>query len=104
MFDIFLYRQRIIQREGRDGKIQSARITNGQQSAHVSILTHQQQSGARVFKIAVFKGIISTQHLIARIEGIQTILTCTHAERVLYGAECRKIRIEQGKIKPEKGN
>ena len=31
-----------------------------------------------------------------------TILTCTHAERVLYGAESKKIRIENGKIKPEK--
>ena len=33
------------------------------------------------------------------ITGMQTILTCTHAERVLYGAECKKIRIENGKIK-----
>ena len=33
------------------------------------------------------------------ITGMQTILTCTHAERVLYGAECNKIRIENGKIK-----
>ncbi len=33
------------------------------------------------------------------ISDMQTILTCTHAERVLYGAECKKIRIENGKIK-----
>ena len=32
-------------------------------------------------------------------QGIQTILTCTHAERVLYGADCNKIRIENGRIK-----
>ena len=38
--------------------------------------------------------------LLKCISEIQTILTCTHAERVLYGAECNKIRIENGKIKP----
>jgi DNA replication and repair protein RecF len=32
-------------------------------------------------------------------EGLQTILTCTHAERVLYGREAVKIRIEGGRIK-----
>ena len=37
--------------------------------------------------------------LLTRISGIQTVLTCTHAERVLYGADCNKIRIEKGKIK-----
>ena len=37
--------------------------------------------------------------LLKRITSVQTILTCTHAERVLYGAECRKIRIEDGKIR-----
>ena len=37
--------------------------------------------------------------LLKRIEELQTILTCTHAERVLYGADCTKIRIEDGKIK-----
>ncbi|MBE5745203.1 MAG: DNA replication/repair protein RecF [Clostridiales bacterium] len=37
--------------------------------------------------------------LLQRIHGIQTLLTCTHAERVLYGAECNKIRIENGKVK-----
>ena len=41
--------------------------------------------------------------LVKKIEGLQTILTCTHAERVLYGAEANKIRIENGKIKQEKG-
>ena len=40
--------------------------------------------------------------LLKRISSVQTILTCTHAERVLYGAECRKIRIENGRIKREK--
>jgi DNA replication and repair protein RecF len=39
--------------------------------------------------------------LLKCVSGLQTILTCTHAERVLYGAECKKIRIENGKIKPE---
>ena len=37
--------------------------------------------------------------LVSRISGLQTMLTCTHAERVLYGAEANKIRIENGKIK-----
>lgn len=37
--------------------------------------------------------------LLKRISGMQTILTCTHAERVLYGEQCRKIHIEKGKIK-----
>ena len=41
--------------------------------------------------------------LLKRISGLQTILTCTHAERVLYGTECKKIRIEKGRIKQEKG-
>ena len=37
--------------------------------------------------------------LLKCIAEIQTILTCTHTERVLYGAECNKIRIEGGRIK-----
>lgn len=37
--------------------------------------------------------------LAARTEGLQTIITCTHAERVLYGREVRKIMIEGGAIK-----
>ncbi len=37
--------------------------------------------------------------LLQCVSGMQTILTCTHAERVLYGAECNKIRIENGRIK-----
>ena len=36
--------------------------------------------------------------LLDRVKDIQCILTCTHAERVLYGAECNKIRIREGKI------
>ena len=40
--------------------------------------------------------------LLKRITSVQTILTCTHAEWVLYGAECRKIRIEDGKIRRDK--
>ena len=40
--------------------------------------------------------------LLKRVEGLQTILTCTHAERVLYGAEAHKIRIDGGKIVGEK--
>ena len=37
--------------------------------------------------------------LVNRAQGMQTILTCTHAERVLYGREANKIRIEGGAIK-----
>ena len=40
--------------------------------------------------------------LLRRISSVQTILTCTHAERVLYGAECKKIRIEGGRIRRDK--
>ncbi len=36
--------------------------------------------------------------LLERVRDIQCILTCTHAERVLYGAERNKIRIREGKI------
>jgi hypothetical protein len=39
--------------------------------------------------------------LLSKVKEMQTILTCTHAERVLYGADCKKIRIEKGKIKGE---
>ncbi len=38
--------------------------------------------------------------LLSRIGDVQCILTCTHAERVLCGAECNKIRIQGGKIVP----
>ncbi|MGN0822187.1 MAG: DNA replication/repair protein RecF, partial [Candidatus Gallimonas sp.] len=38
--------------------------------------------------------------LLSRAEGLQCILTCTHAERVLYGTETNKIRIAGGKIVP----
>ncbi len=36
--------------------------------------------------------------LLSRVRDVQCILTCTHAERVLYGAECKKIRISEGRI------
>lgn len=36
--------------------------------------------------------------LLSRVGGLQCILTCTHAERVLYGTETNKIRIQGGKI------
>ncbi len=38
--------------------------------------------------------------LLARVRGLQCILTCTHAERVLYKEACNKIRIHGGKIVP----
>ena len=37
--------------------------------------------------------------LLGEIEGIQTVLTCTHTEKVLFGRTVRKIRIANGKIK-----
>lgn len=37
--------------------------------------------------------------LAGRTGGLQTILTCTHAERALYGREVNKIRIEGGAVK-----
>ncbi len=36
--------------------------------------------------------------LLSRIGDLQCILTCTHAERLLYGTSCNKIRIKEGKI------
>lgn len=36
--------------------------------------------------------------LVERTRGLQCILTCTHAERVLYGEESAKIKIQGGKI------
>lgn len=36
--------------------------------------------------------------LLERVKDMQCILTCTHAERVLYGAECNRIRIQDGRI------
>lgn len=36
--------------------------------------------------------------LLSKVNGLQCILTCTHAERVLYGTETNKIRIQGGKI------
>ena len=36
--------------------------------------------------------------LVERLSGVQTVLTCTHAERVLYGKECNKIRVSGGRI------
>ncbi len=37
--------------------------------------------------------------LVERTSGLQTILTCTHAERVLYGLQTNKIKIEEGAVK-----
>ncbi|MDE6691472.1 MAG: DNA replication and repair protein RecF, partial [Clostridia bacterium] len=37
--------------------------------------------------------------LVGRTDGLQTIITCTHAERVLYGKDVNKIMIEGGAIK-----
>ena len=37
--------------------------------------------------------------LLAEIEGVQTLLTCTHTEKVLFGKTVNKIRISGGKIK-----
>ena len=37
--------------------------------------------------------------LVGYTKDLQTILTCTHAERVLYGSIANKIRIEGGKIR-----
>ena len=42
--------------------------------------------------------LLRRKKLLDRVRDIQCILTCTHAERVLYGAECNKIRIREGKI------
>lgn len=36
--------------------------------------------------------------LVERVKGIQTILTCTHAERILAGKQAKKIKIADGKV------
>ena len=43
--------------------------------------------------------LMRRKKLVARTEGLQTILTCTHAERVLAGRQTTRIRIEGGAIK-----
>ena len=37
--------------------------------------------------------------LLSCVDGMQTILTCTHTEKVLFGKTVNKIRIVGGKIK-----
>ena len=44
--------------------------------------------------------LMRRKKLVERTQGLQCILTCTHAERVLYGQECTKIKISGGKIVP----
>ncbi len=36
--------------------------------------------------------------LVEKLTGVQTLITCTHAERVLYGKDCNKIKIAGGKV------
>ena len=43
--------------------------------------------------------LMRRKKLVARTEGLQTILTCTHAERVFAGRQTTRIRIEGGAIK-----
>ena len=40
--------------------------------------------------------------LIGQLDGLQVILTCTHAEKVLFGKKVNKIRIVGGKIQEER--
>ena len=44
--------------------------------------------------------LLRRKKLVDRLQGVQCILTCTHAERVLYGKDSKKIRIQEGRIKP----
>ena len=37
--------------------------------------------------------------LLEKLDGVQTVLTCTHTEKVLFGKTVNKIRIAGGKIK-----
>ena len=37
--------------------------------------------------------------LLQKLDGVQTVLTCTHTEKVLFGKTVNKIRIAGGKIK-----
>lgn len=38
------------------------------------------------------------KRLLGKVKDLQCILTCTHAERVLYGTESNRIRIHDGKV------
>ena len=42
--------------------------------------------------------LMRRKKLVERTRGLQCVLTCTHAERVLFGRECTKIKIHGGKI------
>ena len=42
--------------------------------------------------------LVRRKKLLERTGGVQCILTCTHAERLLYGKDTNKIRIREGKI------
>lgn len=39
------------------------------------------------------------KRLVSYTDGLQTVITCTHAERVLYGKQANKIKIDGGKVK-----
>ncbi len=38
--------------------------------------------------------------LVEKVKGLQCILTCTHAERALYGKECVKLTVRGGRLVP----
>lgn len=42
--------------------------------------------------------LLRRKRLLDRVKDLQCILTCTHAERVLYGTESNRIRIHAGKV------
>ena len=42
--------------------------------------------------------LMRRKKLLQRIEGVQCILTCTHAERLLYGKNTKKFKLREGKI------
>ena len=43
--------------------------------------------------------LVRRRKLLARLDGVQTILTCTHTDKVLFGRSVHKIRIADGKIR-----
>lgn len=42
--------------------------------------------------------LMRRKKLVAKLQDVQVMITCTHAERALYGKECNKIKISGGKI------
>ena len=92
-----------------DGKDAKAYASQGQtRTAALSIKLAEVEIFKRIsgeYPVLILDDVTSEldlprrKKLIERTEGLQTILTCTHAERILSGRNAKKIRIEGGAVK-----